>query len=260
MNLTSKQPQLKNQINIIFAGLVLLFVALACGGSKTPPPSQYVGLWTGEDGTLITIRGDGSGDYKSGGSSVSGGTVTIDEAAKTLKISFAAMGPTYKIDMPPSEGRMTLGGVVFKKGDGSAPSSSTSDSSSAAGQIPSDDKLQSIVKTTLLDFNDAVQSGNFTSFHEKLAGPFAEQKTPEELEDVFRQFLDNKSNFNFSGIRNMKAAFSPAPSIKKSGDYDVLSLEGSYPTTPNKTKFTLEYIEEDSEWKLVSIRINTKEQ
>jgi hypothetical protein len=120
---------------------MLVFIGLACG-SKTPPPPQYVGVWSGEDGTLITIRGDGSGDYKSGGSSVSGGSVTIDEAAKTLKVTLATMGPSYTIDKPPSGNQMTLSGVVFRKGGGSDTKSDTKPDKTASpkpSESPDDD-------------------------------------------------------------------------------------------------------------------------
>lgn len=124
---------MKNTINKVLTGrnatvsLILVLgiffvVGFACGGSSTPPPSQYVGFWTGEDGSTITIRGDGGADYKFGGTSISGGSATIDESAKTLKISFASLGPSFTIDKAPSGNQMTLSGVVYKKGGGSSDS------------------------------------------------------------------------------------------------------------------------------------------
>ena len=104
----------RNLFTASIALCALLFVGLACG-SNTPPPAGYVGVWTSTDGSLITIRSDGSADYKSGGTSVSGGGAVIDEAANTLKITFAGMGPTFKIDKAPDGNQMTLDGIVFKK-------------------------------------------------------------------------------------------------------------------------------------------------
>lgn len=106
-----------NRRTLVVAVVALLFVALACG-SKTPPPAQFVGVWDGTEGTLLTIRADGSGDYLSGGSKVTGGSVTIDEAAKTLKVTLASLGPTYTIDKPPAGDQMTLSGVVFRRRGG----------------------------------------------------------------------------------------------------------------------------------------------
>ena len=122
----------KNTCGLLLSLSALLVVALACGGSKTPPPAAYVGAWTGADGSTITVRGDGSGDYKSGGTSVTGGSVTIDEGAKTMKIAFAGLGPSFTIDKAPAGGQMTLSGVVYKNGSGSSSSSSTSSSSTSS--------------------------------------------------------------------------------------------------------------------------------
>lgn len=162
-----------NKLNMIIATVAIMIVGLACG-SSTPPPPQYVGAWTGDDGTLITIRGDGSGDYISGASKVTGGSVTIDEAAKTLKVTLASLGPTYTIDKAPAGNQMTLSGVVFRK-NGSGSDTKTSDTTP---EIPSNDKLQTLVKTTFLDFSDAVQSGDFDDFHRKAATVWREDSSP----------------------------------------------------------------------------------
>ena len=107
-------PLSKNIFDLLFAAMLVIAAGLGCG-SNTPPPSQYVGNWSGDDGTTIAIRADGSADYRSGSSHITGGGVVIDEAEKTLKITFAGMGPKYKIEKGPSETQMTLDGVVFKK-------------------------------------------------------------------------------------------------------------------------------------------------
>jgi hypothetical protein len=104
----------KNLLSFSVAVVALLAVGLGCA-SSTPPPTHYVGAWTGADGTLLTIRDDGSGDYKSGSSNVTNGSVTVDEGAKTLKLTLAGMGPKYKIDTPPTGNEMTLDGVVYRK-------------------------------------------------------------------------------------------------------------------------------------------------
>ena len=238
----------------------LLFVALACG-SKTPPPSQYVGVWTSDDGSTITIYSDGSGDYKSGSSSVSGGSTTIDETAKTLKISLASMGPSYTIDKAPSGNQMTLSGVVFKKGGGGSSSDSKSDSktTSSKAEVPSNDKLQTLVKTTFLDFSDAVQSGDFSDFHKKVAKVWQDQSSDDEMADAFKSFVDNKANYNFKkAVSPLDATFSPAPAIEQVSGLDALVVKGYYPTTPMRANFELKYTMEDGIWKLIGINIKTK--
>jgi hypothetical protein len=249
----------KNQLGLLIALAALLVAGLACG-SKTPPPPQYVGSWTGDDGSVISIRNDGSGDYKSGNSSVSGGSVAVDEAAKTLKIAFVGMGPTFTSDKAPTGDRMTLSGVVYKKGGGST--TTTDDepnkTSSSDADIPPDAELQELARKSVLDFNEGIQNDDFSDFHSTLSKPFQKDASPEKLAGVFHEFVEAKVNFN--EIEDLKAKFTSAPAISSVGKYDMLQLKGQYPTTPRKTNFDLKYIFEDGEWKLASININTKNQ
>jgi hypothetical protein len=255
----AKSLSFKNQFGLLFASALLLVAVLACG-SKTPPPQQYVGSWTGDDGSLISIRNDGSGDYKSSNSSVNGGSVTIDEAAKTLKIAFVGMGPTFAIDKAPSGDRMTLSGVVYKKGGDSDTKSDDgpSKTSSSDPDVPSEEELQELARKSVLDFNEAIQTDDFSDFHSTLSKPFQKDASPEKLAGVFHEFVEAK--VNFSEIEELKAKFASAPAISTAGKYEMLQLKGQYPTSPRKTNFDLKYIYEDGEWKLGSININTKNQ
>ncbi len=240
---------------------VLLFLGLACG-QKTPPPSQYVGVWTSDEGTLVTIRSDGSGDYKSGGTSVTNGSVAVDEGAKTLKITFASMGPSFTIDKPPSGGQMTLSGVVFKKSGGgsdtktdSSPDTKSDDSRST---VPSDEKLQNLTKATMNDFSDAVQAGDFTDFHKKIAKVWRDDTSPDDLLTSFKGFVDDKEHYNFKkAISSLNATYSPAPSMDKVRGLDALIVNGYYPTKPMRANFELKYTMDEGAWKLIGIRIKT---
>lgn len=238
----------------------LLVVGLACG-STTPPPAQYVGVWSSSDGAALTIRADGSGDYKSGGTSVTNGSVTVDESAKTLKVSLAGLGPTFKIDKAPTDTEMTLDGVAFKKAGstGSSSNSTKNVTSDTDRSVPADDKLQALAKETFSDFSDAIQDRDFTDFHGKIATVWQKDSTPEELNDAFKPFIDNKENYNFKkALASQTAVFTPAPTFEKVAGLDALVLRGNYPTKPELTTFELKYVEEGSEWKLVGINVRTK--
>ena len=243
---------------------ILLVAVLGCGGGTDGKSvsSEYYGAWTGADGSTLTIRSDGTGDYKSGGTTVDGGKVSINEADNTLSIAFFGIGPSMKIDKAPSGNQMTLGGIVYKKNGGSDSkpdkTSSSKSGDTSDGSLPSDDELQSLVKTTVMNFNDAIQSGDFSDFHSKMSEPFQKQASAEKLKGVFNQFIEAKVNFR--EVKDMDASFSPSPAVDKSGSYKVLTAKGQYATTPRKTNFTLKYILEDGSWKLSSIEINTKDQ
>lgn len=250
----------KNFITLTLAITSLLIIGVACrglagGGPTKPAPADYVGFWTGADGTTMTIRADGGADYKSGNgnSTVSGGSFEMSEDGKSFKIAFASLGPSFKIDKAPSGGEMTLDGIVFKRSGGGS-----STNSDTKAEIPSDDKLQSLVKATFLDFGDAVQAGDFTDFHKKVAKVWRDSSSPEELDKAFKVFIDHKENYNFKkAVSPLEATFSPAPAIEKVSGLDALTVKGSYPTKPDRTTFVLKYAMEDGVWKLISIDIHT---
>jgi len=243
----------KNRLNLIVTTVALMIIGLACG-SNTPPPAGYVGAWASNDGTTITIRNDGSADYVSGATKVTGGGAVIDEAAKTLKISLAGLGPTFKIDKAPAGNEMTLDGIVFKKSGGG----SDTKTGETKAEIPSNDKLQTLVKSTFMDFSDAVQAGDFVDFHKKVASVWRDETTPEEMLDSFKVFVENKADYNFKkAVSPLEATFSPAPVLDKVSGLDALIVKGHYPTKPQQANFDLKYTMDDGTWKLIGINIKT---
>lgn len=131
------------------------------------------------------------------------------------------------------------------------------DADASTGKLPSDAQLQEMARETVLDFNDAIQSQDFTSFHSKISKPFQKQASPDRFKQVFAEFLNN--NIDFKEVEDLTAEFSPAPALGKESGYNVLSMNGSYATSPRRTKFELKYIPEGKEWKLIFIRISTKD-
>ncbi|MEQ1923503.1 MAG: hypothetical protein ABL952_13440, partial [Pyrinomonadaceae bacterium] len=126
---------------------------------------------------------------------------------------------------------------------------------------PSNDKLQTLVKTTMLDFNDAIQSGDFTDFHKKTAKVWRDTSSPEDMKEAFKTMVDNKASFDLKkAISSLDATFSPAPSIGKTADIDAVLVKGSYPTKPKTLNFDLKYAMDDGTLKLVGINLETKGQ
>ncbi|MDQ3061337.1 MAG: hypothetical protein M3R14_00520 [Acidobacteriota bacterium] len=131
----------------------------------------------------------------------------------------------------------------------------TKKADASKGEIPADDELQEMVKTTLLDFNDAIQSADFTTFYGNISKLWQRQTSPAKLEDTFKVFIDG--NNNFSSIRSKEAEFSSDPQIEKDKGFKELVLEGKYDTSPLPTKFTLKYTPEGKNWKLTGIIVDT---
>jgi hypothetical protein len=122
-----------NTIGLALCLFVFGALVLGCGSSapKKPIPATYLGTWTGQDGTTLTIRNNNTGDYKSGGTKVDGAAVEVDEAAKTINFTMVGMDVgKYTIDSPPAGGQMKLSGQTFKGGSGGTGGSTTSTTTS----------------------------------------------------------------------------------------------------------------------------------
>jgi len=144
----------------------------------------------------------------------------------------------------------------IKVSDDSTPRKTISAKTDASkGEMPSDDELQEKVKETLLEFNDAVQSDDFTSFHGKICEPWQKQVTPEKLQESFKAFIEK--GINIAPIGSLDAQFSPPPEISREVGYKTLKVKGQYSTRPNLTRFELNYIPEGKEWKLSKIIVDT---
>lgn len=127
----------------------------------------------------------------------------------------------------------------------------------STGEVPSDAQLQELTRTTILDFNSAIKSGDFNNFHRTVSKPFQKQASPEKMADAFKVFTD--ANIDFDEVSTLQATFSPPPSIQRTSGVKHLQLLGSYDTSPRRMKFDLKYIPEGKEWKLIAIEVNTKD-
>lgn len=126
----------------------------------------------------------------------------------------------------------------------------------STGEVPSEAQLQAMTKETLLDFNDAVKKGDFTDFQSKISALWKKSASPEKFNQGFKEFIDKK--IDMSNIKDENATFDPAPAITKKGGYDVLTVNGKYDTSPLPVRFFTEYVNEEGNWKLISIKVDTR--
>ena len=247
-------------VSLLLVSGILFLVGFACSSTK-PAPSEYVGAWTGDDGSTITIRGDGSGDYKSGGTSVTNGSVEINEADKTLGIKFVGMGPSFKIDKAPSGNQMTLDGVVYKKGGSSDSkpdtSSSSKSSDTSTGSAPSTSEVEALVKASFRDFAAAVDDEDFSDFRANTSSRFQGSNSSDQLKSTFSVFIDKKDQVlpSLRDIQTRSASFSSAPSTGTEDGVKVLTADGEFPSKPAPTKFETKYEWEKSEWKVFKFKV-----
>lgn len=122
-------------------------------------------------------------------------------------------------------------------------------------EIPTDEELQDMVREDLLAFDSALKNGSFQEFYNRISKFWQKQTTPGKLKDGFQKLIDGKADI--SGIKNLKASFSPAPKIDSSKRVKVLEVYGTFPTKPADSTFELKYIPEGKEWKLIGCFVRT---
>lgn len=268
MNNLIKTLCLKRSSKFDLAIVAFIFAAfvLGCGGGssnapKKPIPAAYLGDWTGQDGTRMSIRQDNTGDYKQGSTNVSGAAVEVDEETKVIKFTMLGIDVgKYTIDSPPKGNQMKVNGVTFRRSGGFDTSSTDAettkgdDSNASSGEVPSESELNLLVGQTMEDFNSAIQSGDFETFHGTISEKWQEQITAEKLAATFDPFVKQKRDL--SPKAGVTPTYSPSPTIDKNG---LLAVNGTYPNSDGKTtQFNLTYIKEGSDWKLFGIRVNQK--
>jgi hypothetical protein len=123
----------------------------------------------------------------------------------------------------------------------------------AQNKVPSERALEALVKVTLLSFNDANVTGNYTVFHAKLSKPFRQQFSPERLEETFKDFARKEVDFDI--IAAYKPVYAPAPRVDDEGK---LLVKGYFPTEPARVVYDLKFIPSDGEWKLIGINVKTE--
>ncbi|NNE99377.1 MAG: hypothetical protein HKN25_10200 [Pyrinomonadaceae bacterium] len=126
----------------------------------------------------------------------------------------------------------------------------------ASRSAPSEEDLQRLVKTTMLDFSQAIKDEDFSEFYKHISKFWQKQIKADKFDQVFKAFM--VANWDGSSIRTMKADITSGPTVRASRLTKRLEVKGAYDTSPRSTKFDLGYIEEDGLWKLYKINVSTK--
>lgn len=255
----------KIQLNLTCPLLILLAVVLGCSDSGSSDasakqtekkiPAAYVGMWTGADGSTLTIRNDGSGDYKSGGNSMSGGSVEVDETAKEIRFSLLLFDSKYKIDESPKDNKMKLDGMEYRRTGGFEVRANEQESvGDDKVEVPSDAELRLLAGETIRLLDDALQRNNFEDFHASLAEALQKKYTAAEFRENFGDTVSQKDRYKLK--EGEPLVFRSRPALRD--DNRTFDLFGSYQTTirGRSVPFQLRYLRENGDWKLLGIYLN----
>ncbi len=125
--------------------------------------------------------------------------------------------------------------------------------SALAQGLPNPTMQEILVKTSLLTFNDANVTGNYTVLHAKLSKPFRDQASPEKLKQAFKAFADQRIDFDLIAAKPIVPT--SEAQINNNG---VLMLRGYFDTTPSRVTYELDFLLSEGEWKLADINVRVK--
>ena len=115
-------------------------------------------------------------------------------------------------------------------------------------KVPDDATVRRLVHNSMILFSDAIQTESFWEFYENASAAWQKELTEQKLSNAFHSFIERK--VNMSGILAMQPKFDVPPEIGTDG---YLVVTGHYDTRPYEVHFTLRYIYELPDWKLLGL-------
>jgi hypothetical protein len=123
----------------------------------------------------------------------------------------------------------------------------------AEERLPDQRRQEALIKSTLLTFNDANVTGNYSVLHAKTSKPFRDEFSPDRLKEVFKVFAEKHIDFD------VIAAKTPLPTQEaKIDENGKLILQGYFDTTPNHVYYDLHYILSEGDWKPIEINVKVR--
>ena len=123
----------------------------------------------------------------------------------------------------------------------------------AENVLPSEQFQEVLIKSTLLTFNDANLTGNYTVLHAKLAKPFRDKFGPDKLKQAFKSFADK--NAEMRGIILKPPVATTATKIDERG---ALVVRGYFDTAPSRVFYEFDFLPSEGEWKAINLGVKMK--
>lgn len=110
-----------------------------------------------------------------------------------------------------------------------------------------------LVKRAMVDFGISTRDNDMKHFHSAIALSWQRQTTPEKFAEVFAETMSKRMDFTV--LEQLEPVIEPAMALDEDGE---LTLEGYFPTSPNRVNFKQTYSYEGLEWKLVGFRFSIR--
>jgi hypothetical protein len=119
-----------------------------------------------------------------------------------------------------------------------------------AVDLPDDDDQDILIRATLMTFNDANLSGNYSVFMAKASKEFQAQFTAEKMASAFESFSKNKVDLG-------DVVTADYDSYEKARlDGNALVLVGVFKTDDLQVKYNLRFAKNDDAWKMLGINVD----
>ena len=120
-------------------------------------------------------------------------------------------------------------------------------------KVPEKEAMLKTIKESTFEFAKSIAAKNMTIFHNHISSYWAKQYSVDKLNQAYGGLFKMKSNW--LSLNAITPTITKEAAINEKG---VLSVEGFYPTKPDRLNFTHEYIFEDKTWKLYGFHIQFK--
>ena len=120
-----------------------------------------------------------------------------------------------------------------------------------AASVPSDDEQEILIRTTLMTFNDANTTGNYSVLHAKASREVQAQLSVEQLFEAFKPFRTNRLFFEEIVYED----YDSYEDAKFDAD-GALVLAGVFKTDNIKVTYRLKFLKNDTIWKWSGINVN----
>jgi len=194
-------------------------------------------------------------DYESATWSSRSVSNAIGELEGSLKTRTGAVIP-IKIKLVKEDGRWKIH-AIEKAAAGlvnTPAETQEAETPSREAALPPEGELKAMTSASVQLLARAIKAKDFTEFFHATAKVWQDQVTPESLMESFKSYIEQGADLTF--VKDMTPEFQEKPSIDKNG---ILVLTGAYPTRPSVLNFTIKYIRQDSEWKLIGLFVNSEE-
>lgn len=113
--------------------------------------------------------------------------------------------------------------------------------------------VDSLVRSTIVAFNQANLTGNFSVLRALGSLEFQRVNTEQELASSFNEF--RALNLDIGIVTLYEPVFTKKPMIDQNG---LMQIQGYFPTQPIRIEFDLVYSFSEGRWRLQQIAVNAK--